>query len=151
MTLDPIFFLNFFSHLILYYILENFNSSSLLIKLFQFFNFLVLSVKKSISEILVVEFMSLQVQRPSRTAYFRIYSVDGTLFYNKDVSSYFDYKILPNNTVQLKLDGNVNFLEKNSYYVILGPGFAKRSESCGVESQAVIDSSYWKLTISKIR
>ena len=95
--------------------------------------------------------MSLQVQRPSRTAYFRIYSSDGTLVYSKDVSSYFDYKILPNNTVQLKLDGNINFQEKKSYYVILGPGFAKRSESCGVESQAVMDSNYWKFTISNMR
>ena len=95
--------------------------------------------------------MSLQVQRPSRTVYFRIYSSDGTLVYSKDVSSYFDYKILPNNTVQLKLDGNINFQEKKSYYVILGPGFAKRSESCGVESQAVMDSNYWKFTISNMR
>ena len=95
--------------------------------------------------------MSLQVQRPSRTAYFLIYSSDGTLVYSKDVSSYFDYKILPNNTVQLKLDGNINFQEKKSYYVILGPGFAKRSESCGVESQAVMDSNYWKFTISNMR
>ena len=95
--------------------------------------------------------MSLQVQRPSRTAYFRIYSSDGTLVYSKDVSSYFHYKILPNSTVQLKLDGNVNFQEKKSYYVILGPGFSKRSESCGAESQAVMDSNYWKFTISNIR
>ena len=95
--------------------------------------------------------MSLQVQRPSRTSYFRIYSSDGILVYSKDVSSYFDYKILPNNTVQLKLDGNVNFQEKNSYYVIFVPGFAKRAESCGVESQAVMDSNYWKFTISNMR
>ena len=95
--------------------------------------------------------MSLQVQRPSRTAYFCIYSSDGTLVYSKDVSSYFDYKIMPSNIVQLKLDGNVNFQEKKSYYVILGPGFAKRSESCGVESQAVMDSNYWKFTISNMR
>ena len=95
--------------------------------------------------------MFLQVQRPSRAAYFRIYSANGILFYSKDVSTYFDYRILPNNTVQLKLNGDVNFQEKMSYYVILGPGFAKRSESCGVESQAVIDSNYWKFTISKMR
>ena len=95
--------------------------------------------------------MSLQVQRPSRAAYFRIYSSDGTLVYSKNVSSYFDYKILSNNTVQLKLDRNVNFQDKKSYYVILGPGFAKRSESCGVESQAVTDSNYWKFTISNMR
>ena len=62
-----------------------------------------------------------------------------------------NYTILPNNTVQVKIDGNVDFQEKESYYVILGPGFAKRAASCGVESQAVMDSNYWKFTISKMR
>ena len=95
--------------------------------------------------------MSLQVQRPTRTTYFRIYSSDGTLVYSRDVSLYFGYRILPNNTIQITLDENVNFQEKHSYYVILGPGFAKRLTSCGVESPAVMDSNHWKFTISKIR
>ena len=116
------------------------------------FDFLVLSIKtQSISRIVTVKFMSLQVQRPARTAYFRIFSADGTLFYSKDASPYFDYRILANNTVQMKLDGNVNFQEKRSYYVILGPGFAKRAESCGVESEALMDSNYWKFIISKMQ
>lgn len=93
----------------------------------------------------------MQVQRPSQTAYFRIYSSDRTLVYNKDVSSYSDYRILPNNTVRMKLDGNVKFQEKNSYYVILGPAFAKGSASCGVDYQAVMGSNYWNFSISKIR
>ena len=95
--------------------------------------------------------ISLQVQRPSRTTYFRIYSSDGAIVYSKDVSLYFNYRILPNSTVQIKLDGNVNFQEKKSYYVILGPGFAKSTALCGVESQAVMDSNQWKFTISEIR
>ena len=92
--------------------------------------------------------MSLQIQIPSRTATFRIYSSDGTLFY---ISSNFDYRILPNNTVQMKLNGNTKFQEKGSYYVILGPGFTKSSTKCGVESQAVMNSDQWKFTISKSR
>ena len=51
----------------------------------------------------------------------------------------------------MKLDENVNFQEKKSYYVIVDPGFAKSVDSCGVDSQAVMDSNYWKFTISKIR
>ena len=50
----------------------------------------------------------------------------------------------------MKLDENGNFQEKNSYYVIVDPGFAKRLNSYRVDSQAVMDSNYWKLTISKI-
>lgn len=51
----------------------------------------------------------------------------------------------------MKLEGNVHFQEKKSYYVTVGPGFVKRSVLCGVESQAVMDSNYWKFSISKIR
>ena len=111
--------------------------------------FLVLSGKnQSNSTIVAIDVMSLQIQIPSRTATFRIYSSDGTLFY---ISSNFDYRILPNNTVQMKLNGNTKFQEKGSYYVILGPGFTKSSTKCGVESQAVMNSDQWKFTISKSR
>ena len=109
------------------------------------------SKNQNFSTIVAFKIMSLQVQRPSRTTYFRIYSSDGTIVYNKDVSLYFNYRILRNNTIQIKLDGNVNFQEKKSYYIILGPGFAKSLALCGVESQAVVDSNQWKFTISKIR
>ena len=143
------FFFNFFS--ILFRDIYQ-KTLVLVFCLLRCFDFLILSsIKNSISGIVTVEFVYLQVQRPSRTAYFRIYSSNGILVYSKDASSYFDYRILPNNTVQMKLDKNVNFQEKMFYYVILGPGFAKRFESCGVESQALIDSNYWKFTISKTK
>ena len=51
----------------------------------------------------------------------------------------------------MKLDENINFQEKKSYYVLVDPGFAKSSNSCGVDSKAVLDSNYWRFTISKTR
>ena len=111
----------------------------------------LLGRNQSIIKIEVFDFMLFQVQQPSTTAYFRIYSSEGALVYSKDASSYFDYRLLPNNTVEMKLDEKVNFQEKKSYYVIVDPGFAKSSNSCGVDSQAVMEPNYWKFTISKTR